>query len=1327
MSAGFAAAGPYDKPGEADLVFEQFRAWCQDYRKAGPTQRQASLETGRIVAAQRRQVLRQLIVRDPGRALKTAITATERRELPAEVLALLEECVGGIGDIRMVPAGMATNGVSADGLARVATIGGRSFAAFVYGARLNDQDFPQTPFWGIALDDRLAIAESPVRVLDVAEVPLGKGLPGQLAAVVGDETLFFNTQEELAEHECRLMYPTGAKVPGPKEMAEIAAMPRIRHVPPNKLGWQRIHAARQKQGLMSLSREVSTAAPSGTGAELITDESSVPTLAAAESAPLPGSVDNSQLQYFPPIRHQGTLNSCSAFATTYYQMTYMTAMVRGWDAKNGKESFRFSPKWTYNMLNLGGNNGTALGSCLLMGRDHGLATWDQFPYDTNYRAWCLNADVWRAALSNRMNTCYTIANIHTAEGLANLKAVLNNGYVATFSTYTPWISVTTNGQFNNSGWIGAWVTNNPATSLDDPYVGQPICRYVREGAKTTHAMTIVGYNDDIWCDLNTNGIVEVGEKGALKIANSWGTAWGTNGYAWFAYDAIRTDSAVPGWNPTDKFYGIGSGDSPFNAYVYLVTARTNYTPTMLACFTINHGKRDQVYMMLGKDNTSVTNNPARKWYPTGLSSDGGAYAFDGTSTSCDGQFWLDLTDVSPETNVLKRYFVGVADGFVAGTGQIKSYTLVNVSTRETNTVTPGTFPASFNPSSGLASNSTVWAWIDSFGPVGINVTVPAGVAEGNGTLVNQGTVTVSRALSFALTINLSSSDPSEATVSPPSVTIAAGSTSAPFTVCITDDAERDGTQVAIITASATDFSPGSALLAVNDNESASLAVSLPASASEGSVLTNAGTVTVNAPVAADVTVALVSSAPDEVTVPGSVIIPAGQTSSAPFSLTIPNDWQVDGTQPATITAHVDHWIDGSSTMTVLDIGPGPVDHFAWSTPAPTQRVGSPFGVVLTALDISNNVATSFVAPVQLAGWSSNQVAIGAGCDTSSFPMTADMAARTQVIYPASDLGGPCMIRSLALNVVNVTSGGHALGPNLNDWTIRLKPTALTHYADVPTWESDGWTVCHTAAVITVTNTGWVTFVFNTPFIYGGASNILVDFSFSGNWSGSAAFSEQTVSYGNRVIYFGGNAQPPLTWTGTTPVPVLSAYVPNIRLGTEVAVSITPTNTECFVSGVWTGNVAVLEASSNIVLFAEEAQGHSGQVQVSSVVALTAVESWQRLYFNADQLTQSEVSGDHADPDYDGLLNWMERVAGTDPTNAVSRLALSAPTNNPISAGQFVVCWQSVSGRTYAVMMATNLMAGFNNLATNIPATPPMNVHTDTVDNVPARFYRVKVE
>jgi len=88
---------------------------------------------------------------------------------------------------------------------------------------------------------------------------------------------------------------------------------------------------------------------------------------------------------------------------------------------------------------------------------------------------------------------------------------------------------------------------------------------------------------------------------------------------------------------------------------------------------------------------------------------------------------------------------------------------------------------------------------------------------------------------------------------------------------------------------------------------------------------------------------------------------------------------------------------------------------------------------------------------------------------------------------------------------------------------------------------------------------------------------------------------------------------------------------------------------------------------------------------------------------------------------------MERLAGTDPTNRVSCLALSVPTNAAAVFGKFVVSWQSVTGRTYAVMMATNLMAGFSNLTSHVSATPPMNVHTDNVGSVAGRFYRVMVE
>ena len=51
-------------------------------------------------------------------------------------------------------------------------------------------------------------------------------------------------------------------------------------------------------------------------------------------------------------------------------------------------------------------------------------------------------------------------------------------------------------------------------------------------------MTIVGYNDAIWTDVNGNAVVDPGEKGAFKIANSWGSTWQDNGFIWLAYDAL---------------------------------------------------------------------------------------------------------------------------------------------------------------------------------------------------------------------------------------------------------------------------------------------------------------------------------------------------------------------------------------------------------------------------------------------------------------------------------------------------------------------------------------------------------------------------------------------------------------------------------------------------------------------------------------------------------------------------------------------------------------------------------------------------------------------
>ena len=79
--------------------------------------------------------------------------------------------------------------------------------------------------------------------------------------------------------------------------------------------------------------------------------------------------------------------------------------------------------------------------------------------------------------------------------------------------------------------------------------------------------------------------------------------------------------------------------------------------------------------------------------------------------------------------------------------------------------------------------------------------------------------TVSREgdLTNALTVNLASSDTSEATV-PTKVTIPAGADNLEFRITIVDDSQVDGYQVLTITASAAGYSNGVATLTVTDNE-----------------------------------------------------------------------------------------------------------------------------------------------------------------------------------------------------------------------------------------------------------------------------------------------------------------------------------------------------------------------------------------------------------------------------------------------------------------------------------------------------------------------------
>lgn len=98
-----------------------------------------------------------------------------------------------------------------------------------------------------------------------------------------------------------------------------------------------------------------------------------------------------------------------------------------------------------------------------------------------------------------------------------------------------------------------------------------------------------------------------------------------------------------------------------------------------------------------------------------------------------------------------------------------------------------------------------------------------------------------------------------------------------------------------------------------------------------------------------------------------------------------------------------------------------------------------------------------------------------------------------------------------------------------------------------------------------------------------------------------------------------------------------------------------------------------------------------------------------------------------DSDGDGMPDWMELIAGTDPNDPNSVFKASTDIQ-PAPGGGLVIKWSSVAGKTYAIQRATNLSSGFSPLATNLPAIAPQNQYTDSAATGSGPyFYRLQVQ
>jgi len=106
---------------------------------------------------------------------------------------------------------------------------------------------------------------------------------------------------------------------------------------------------------------------------------------------------------------------------------------------------------------------------------------------------------------------------------------------------------------------------------------------------------------------------------------------------------------------------------------------------------------------------------------------------------------------------------------------------------------------------------------------------------------------------------------------------------------------------------------------------------------------------------------------------------------------------------------------------------------------------------------------------------------------------------------------------------------------------------------------------------------------------------------------------------------------------------------------------------------------------------------------------------------------TDGTADYVDTDGDGMNNWQEWVAGTNPTNAASLLKMLAPS---ITVSGVTVRWQSVSGKTYFIQRSGDLSvpASFTTLQGNIAGQTGTTTYLDLTATGPGPFfYRVGVQ
>jgi hypothetical protein len=184
-------------------VLSDFDDWVKKVGNPNDSLNDADIEKGRVLAATRRELFKELMSLSPKSALDHAVSGDVYKRIPKSIQTQLETPVSAYGDFRVYVVMLHDNHHSPEMMTgsrieREVTIGGTTYRALVYGRRENITTKLNIPLQGVVLDGVMVVDEAPVRRVQPAQAEIGGKVvsfssPSELESFVQDQVAWEET------------------------------------------------------------------------------------------------------------------------------------------------------------------------------------------------------------------------------------------------------------------------------------------------------------------------------------------------------------------------------------------------------------------------------------------------------------------------------------------------------------------------------------------------------------------------------------------------------------------------------------------------------------------------------------------------------------------------------------------------------------------------------------------------------------------------------------------------------------------------------------------------------------------------------------------------------------------------------------------------------------------------------------------------------------------------------------------------------------------------------------------------------------------------------